>query len=571
MNKSNQALADVVGNLEAIAVSHRQEALLKTGALQNAILHSANFSIIATDEKGIIQIFNVGAERMLGYAAAEVVNKINPSDIHDPDEVIARAEALSAEFATAIKPGFGALAFKASRGIEDIYELTYICKDGSRFPAIVSITALRDDHGTILGYLLIGSNNTVRKRVDDELVSAKAAAEKASLAKSEFLVQLSYELRTPLNVILGFAQLMESGFPAQPPSQKQNLEQILLAGRYLLELTNQIFDLAEIESGKAPLLREPVSLGEVMLECQGLAQAQAKKRRVTITFPQFEIPCFVKGDRTKVKQVLLSLLFNAIKYNKPGGAVAVGCTLSPNVPDSIRISVRDTGKGLLPEQLVQLFQPFNRLGQEAGEEEGTGLGLVVSKQLVEVMGGSIGADSTVGVGSVFWIELVMAAAPPLIVSKPESPRPVLPPVQGALPLRTVLYIEDNSANLELIKQLIARRPDLHLRCAPDGERGIASARIHQPEVILMDINLPGMSGIEAMKILRDDLAMAHIPIIALSANAMPHDVKKGMEAGFFNYVTKPIDVKQFMVALDAALSFSQMVSAATPLDADKEA
>ena len=566
MNKSNQALADVVGNLEAIAVSHRQDALLKTGALQNAILHNANFSIIATDEKGIIQIFNVGAERMLGYAGAEVVNKINQSDIHDPDEVIARAEALSAEFATAIKPGFGALAFKASRGIEDIDELTFICKDGSRFPAIVSITALRDDHGTILGYLLIGSNNTVRKRANDELVSAKAAAEKASLAKSEFLVQLSYELRTPLNVILGFAQLMESGFPAQSPSQKQNLDQILLAGRYLLELTNQIFNLAVIESGKAPLLQEPVSLDEVMLECQSLAQAQAKKRRVTITFPQFEIPCFVKGDRTKVKQVLLNLLLNAIKYNKPGGAVAVGCTLSPNVPDSIRISVRDTGKGLLPEQLVQLFQPFNRLGQEAGEEEGTGLGLVVSKQLVEVMGGSIGADSTVGVGSVFWIELVMAAAPPLIVSKPESPRPVLPQVQGVMPLRTVLYIEDNSANLELIKQLIARRPDLHLRCAPDGERGIASARIHQPEVILMDINLPGMSGTEAMKILREDLAMAHIPIIALSANAMPHDVKKGMEAGFFNYVTKPIDVKQFMVALDAALSFSQTVSITNPSD-----
>ena len=235
-------------------------------------------------------------------------------------------------------------------------------------------------------------------------------------------------------------------------------------------------------------------MGEVLLKCQALVQAQAKKRRVTITFPQFEIPCFVKGDRTKVKQVLLSLLINAIKYNKPGGAVAVGCTLSPNVPDSIRISVRDTGKGLLPEQLVQLFQPFNRLGQEAGEEEGTGLGLVVSKQLVEVMGGSIGADSTVGVGSVFWIELVMAAAPPLIVSKPESPRPVLPQVQGVMPLRTVLYIEDNSANLELIKQLIARRPDLHLRCATDGETGIASARLHQPDVIVMDINLPGMSG-----------------------------------------------------------------------------
>src|SRR6185503_1995661 len=175
----------------------RQQALLKAGALQNAILTSANFSIIATDENGIIQLFNVGAERMLGYTAAEVVNKINPSDIHDPEEVSARAAALSVELATPITPGFEALAFKASRGIEDIYELTYICKDGSRFPAIVSITALRDDFDGIIGYLLIGTDNSARKRVESELNEAMALAENANRAKTDFLAGMSHELRTP--------------------------------------------------------------------------------------------------------------------------------------------------------------------------------------------------------------------------------------------------------------------------------------------------------------------------------------------------------------------------------------
>jgi signal transduction histidine kinase len=184
-------------------------ALLKTGALQNAILNSANFAIIATDESGIIQLFNVGAERMLGYLAAEVINKIRPSDIHDLQEVMARAETLSIELHTPIAPGFEALAFKASRGIEDIYELTYICKDGSRFPAIVSITALRDDYEDIIGYLLIGSDNSVRKRVELELNAAMAAAEQANRAKTDFLSSMSHELRTPLNAVLGFAQIME--------------------------------------------------------------------------------------------------------------------------------------------------------------------------------------------------------------------------------------------------------------------------------------------------------------------------------------------------------------------------
>ena len=551
-------LAEDAGKAEGGTDLRRKQALLKSGALQYAILTSANFSIIATDEKGIIQLFNVGAERMLGYTAAEVVDRISPSDIHDPQEVMARAQALSVEFATPIAPGFEALAYKASRGIEDVYELTYICKDGKRFPALVSITPLRDAYGEIIGYLLIGSDNSVRKRVEAELNAAMAAAEQANRAKSDFLSGMSHELRTPLNAILGFAQLIESGSPSPTPSQKRNLDQILKGGWYLLELINEILDLSLIESGKVSLSRESVSLVEVMLECRALVEPQALKRGIGMTFPRFETPYFVKADRTRVKQILINLLFNAVKYNKPGGAVSVECSLSSE--DRIRISVRDTGAGLAPEQLGQLFQPFNRLGKEAGAEEGTGIGLVVTKRLVELMGGAIGVDSTIGVGSVFWIELSLARAPQLAVQEAVGAAPVELRVPDGTPRRTLLYVEDNPANLELVEQLVARRPDLRLLGAADGSLGIEFARAYQPEVILMDINLPGISGIEAMKVLRADLATAHIPIIALSANAVPRDIKRGLEAGFFSYLTKPIKVNEFMEALDVALKFSRTES-----------
>jgi PAS domain S-box-containing protein len=551
--------ADEAGRAAGITEVRRQEALLKTGALQTAILTSANFSIIATDEKGIIQLFNVGAERMLGYQAAEVVNKINPSDIHDPQEVTARAQALSMELATTITPGFEALAFKASRGIEDIYELTYICKDGSRFPAIVSITALRDDYGDIIGYLLIGTDNSVRKQVESELKNAMAVAERANLAKSDFLSSMSHELRTPLSAILGFAQLIESGSPQPTPSQKRSIDQILQAGWYLLELINEILDLALIESGKLSLSLEPISLAEVMHECQDMIEPQAKKRGISVAFPRFEISYFVKADRTRVKQVLINLLSNAIKYNKVGGTVVVDCIAS--APGRIRICVEDTGEGLTPEKLTQLFQPFNRLGQEANFEEGTGIGLVVCKRLIEWMGGVIGVESTVGKGSVFWIEMNLTAAPQAAAHGAEATDVAPVQVQADAQVRTLLYVEDNPANLMLVEDLIARRPDIRLLSAKDGTRGIEIARASRPDVILMDINLPGISGIRALKILAEDPATAHIPVVALSANAMPHDIERGLEAGFFNYLTKPIKVIQFMDALDVALKFSKTAAA----------
>ena len=256
--------------------------------------------------------------------------------------------------------------------------------------------------------------------------------------------------------------------------------------------------------------------------------------------------------------MLINLLFNAVKYNTRGGSVTVKCNLSP--PDRIRISVQDTGAGLAPEQLAQLFQPFNRLGKETGAEEGTGIGLVMTKRLVELMGGTIGAESTVGQGSVFWVEWQLSAAPQPVIHEAGRPALERPLVPADMPLRTVLYVEDNPANLQLVEQLIARRPDLRFLSAGDGKLGIELARAHLPQVILMDINLPGISGIDAMKILRANPATAHIPIVAVSANAIPRDIANGLEAGFFNYITKPIRVAEFMDALDVALIFAQTAS-----------
>jgi PAS domain S-box-containing protein len=678
---------------EGVTEVRRKEALLKTGALQDAIFNSANFSSIATDEKGVIQLFNVGAERMLGYTAAEVLNKITPAEISDPQEVIARAAALSAELGTKITPGFEALVFKASREIEDIYELTYIRKDGSRFPAVVSVTALRDDHEAIIGYLLIGTDNTARKRVEEEqkkldqrlrdqqfytrsliesnidalmttdprgiitdvnkqmealtgctrdeligapcknyftdperaeaaiklvlsekkvsdyeltacardgkktdvsynattfydrdrtlqgvfaaardvtdrkrsqqalletnveLETAKSAAEKANLAKSDFLSSMSHELRSPLNAILGFAQLMESAAPEPSESQKESIAQILRAGWHLLDLINQVLDLAVIESGKVSMSLEPVSVAEVMSECQAMMEPEAQQRGVTMTFPRVDSATFVSADRTRLKQIVINLISNAIKYNKPQGTVVIDCTT--NDPERTRISVSDTGAGLSPAKLAQLFQPFNRLGQEAGGVAGTGIGLVVTKRLTELMEGALGVESIAGEGSVFWCDLPSSSVPRVAVDHPEVAAPPEAAASTAGRMRTVLYVEDNPANMKLVEQLVARRSDIRLLTAVNGTLGVEAARTSQPTVILMDINLPGMSGVDAFRLLREDPTTAHIPVVALSANAMLRDIQATLDAGFFRYLTKPIKVKEFMDTLNAAFTLAE--------------
>jgi signal transduction histidine kinase/ActR/RegA family two-component response regulator len=552
---SDRTVAPAAATANGNAEESPQHALAKAGALQTAILTSATFSIIATDERGIIQLFNASAEHLLGYTAAEVCNRVSPSDLHDPQEVMARAKALSAEFGTTIAPGFEALAYKASRAIDDIYELTYVCRDGTRLPALVSITALRNDYHDIIGYLLIGTDISARKRVEAKLNDAMAAADKANLAKSNFLSGMSHELRTPLNAILGFAQLLESGDPAPTPSQKRNIDQILKAGWYLLELINEILDLALIESGKLTLSAESVALAQIMSECRALIESQAQMRGISMTFPKFKTAYFIKADRTRMKQILINLLFNAIKYNKPGGAVEV--EIKPAGRHSIRICVRDTGEGLSPAQLTQLFQPFNRLGKEASAVEGTGIGLVMTKRLIEMMGGAIGVSSTVGIGTEFWVEIGLTGAPQITGHDLDQAATPYSDIPDGAPIRTILYVEDNPANLELVEQIVARRSDLRLLSAADGEIGLEYARAYLPTLILMDINLPGISGIDAMNALKADPATAHIPIIALSANAVPRDIDKAIEAGFSDYLTKPINVARFMTVLDGALASAQ--------------
>lgn len=304
-------------------------------------------------------------------------------------------------------------------------------------------------------------------------------------------------------------------------------------------------------------------MAEVMLECQSMVENQAQQRDIRMSYPDFDEHCFVLGDHTRVKQVVINLLTNAIKYNTSKGAVVMD--YEEIKPGRIRVSIKDTGKGLTPEQITQLFQAFNRLGQEGAGEEGTGIGLVVAKRLIELMGGAIGVDSTIGAGSVFWFELNTVAEPRFL----GEGSVVMDLAQGPLArrsrLHTLLYIEDNPANLKLVEQILTRQPDIHLLTAENGARGIELAHEAKPDLILMDINLPDISGFDALKILRSDPATAHILVMALSANAMPMDIEKALRNGFFRYVTKPIKIKEFLTALDDALEMVDQEKQSGPL------
>ncbi|HYD61062.1 MAG TPA: ATP-binding protein [Noviherbaspirillum sp.] len=401
---------------------------------------------------------------------------------------------------------------------------------------------------------------------NQELARATAAAEKANQAKSAFLSSMSHELRTPLNAILGFAQLLVSdNLPSTPEQKKEFAEYILKAGQHLLVLINEVLDLAKVESGTLTLSLEPVGLSELMAECEEMIGPLAEKRNIRMILPQ-HTALHVVADRTRLKQVLLNLLSNAIKYNREGGSIIVAC--SENAPGRGRITVQDTGVGLSPAQLSQLFQPFNRLGQEGKTEDGTGIGLVVTKRLVELMGGEIGVTSTVGIGSVFWIELKLAEGISHIERGETGKIGAAArnePAGDARP--SLLYVEDNPANLKLIQEIIALRTDLSLLTAADGHLGFELARVHRPQVILMDINLPGMSGNDVLLKLRTDPQTAHIPVIALTANAMPRDIEKGLALGFFRYLTKPINIGELLEALDSAL---KEVSAERPRSANED-
>ena len=674
MAESKDAATRIGVSAEAHDVSLRKQAeevLLKAGALQKAIFNSANFSSIATDAKGVIQIFNVGAERMLGYTAAEVMNKITPADISDPEEVIARAKALSAELGTPITPGFEALVFKASRGIEDIYELTYIRQDGSRFPAVVSVTALRDAQDAIIGYLLIGTDNTARKLVEaeqkkldqrlrdqqfytrsliesnidalmttdpsgiitdvnkqmealtgctrDELIGApfksyftdperaeagiklvlsekkvtdyeltacardgkqtvvsynattfydrgrtlqgvfaaardvterkrfeaelqqaKAVAESASQSKSDFLASMSHEIRTPMNAIIGIADLLAK--TALSPEQNKYVQIFRRAGDNLLHLINDILDLSKVEASQLELERTGFSLHDLLEKVTEMVAVRAHDKGLSLVCEIApNMPTDLIGDPTRLRQVLLNLLGNAIKFTEFGEvALRVTPDGDSSVMGTLRFTISDTGVGIPSEKLDAVFERFTQADSSTTRRfGGSGLGLTISKRLVELMGGRIWVASVVGKGSVF------SFAVPLEIWAGATRRAAMPVGTGPappLPALHILLVEDSPDNRTITVAYLQDTP-YRVDIAENGAIACEKFAAGDYDMVLMDRQMPVMDGLTATRAIRKWEQANHrlpTPIIALTAAALKGDREKCIAAGCTAFLTKPI-------------------------------
>ena len=573
---------------EGLVELQRQRDLLKTGALQDAILESASYFCIATDEQGVIQIFNVGAERMLGHAPADVMNKITPADISDPVEVIARAQALSLELGTAITPGFEALVFKATRGIEDIYELTYIRKDGSRLPAMVSVTALRDEQDRIIGYLLIGTDNTARRHIEAErqkldqalqatnveLEAARFAAERANLAKSAFLAAMSHEIRTPMNGVIGMIDVLE-----QSPLQPAQIEIVRIArdsAYALLSIIDDVLDFSKIEAGQFQVDSEAMDVAAVMHGvCDTLEPVAAKKGVRLTQSTDAQVPAHLVGDATRLRQVLINLVGNAIKFSgaRAGGQVAVQARLMTSSDTEVRLAfeVVDNGIGMAPATLTRLFVPFTQ-GDDSTTRRfgGTGLGLSISHGLVELMGGVIEVTSALGEGSTFTVHLPLARrSAPLGGSAAVAPwrtesgadERALPPKLaapsapaaewgGGLQRGLILVAEDNEINQKvLLRQLALLGCTAQVAC--NGLEALAFWRRGDYALLLTDLHMPQLDGYElATAIRQGEGSGQRMPIVALTANALKGERKRCCDLGMDDYMTKPVQLANLKAMLD---------------------
>ncbi len=409
------------------------------------------------------------------------------------------------------------------------------------------ITALKS-HEEALQRLNEDLESRVQHRTQ-ELAAAKAEAERASAAKTDFLSRMSHELRTPMNAIIGFSQLLE--LSSLPDEDAEHVEEIMRAGRHLLDLINEVLDLATVESGRIELAAESVSLGTLVDECVALMKPAAQQSDLRL-HSHVEPSCRpVSADRGRLKQVLLNLLSNAVKYNRRGGRVTVDCDCSTE--GICEIGISDTGPGLTPQQIERLFQPFERLDAARGAVQGTGIGLSVSKRLVELMGGEIGVHSDAGQGCRFWLRL--PALTGAADETPPAPQPGNPPPAGTGDrdaLIPVLYIEDNLPNQRLMRRILGLRGDIALVCGDDGRSAVALARQVRPALILLDIQLPGLDGYELLAQLRAE--GVGVPVVAVSANAMPSDLERGRAAGFADYLTKPLDVQRVLDVMESLLA-----------------
>jgi signal transduction histidine kinase/ActR/RegA family two-component response regulator len=415
----------------------------------------------------------------------------------------------------------------------------------------VSATPIRDESGEIRGIVGVFNDVTERRKTENALKHAKEDAERANRAKSEFLSRMSHELRTPLNAILGFAQLLEMGRLSE--RHQDSVEQILKAGRHLLELINEVLDVARIESGRLSISIERVAPLEAVQETVTLVESQASKEKIQLYIeagPAWR--SHILTDRQRFKQIILNLISNAVKYNRRGGSVSI----SAEARDThLRLSVTDNGPGIAKEKLALLFSPFERLGAERGAVEGTGIGLALSKGLVEAMSGRIGVDSELGNGTTFWIELPIAEG--------NSPKDSAAPKADLERLNTsvvadgqtvvVLYIEDNESNFHLIERTLADRTDIRLVAGKLGASAVPLAEETRPHLILLDMHLPDMEGHQVLENLRNNPQTAKIPVVVVSADVTPRQMERMLDAGAAAYLTKPLDIQKLLDAVDGAM------------------
>ncbi|MDP2828910.1 MAG: PAS domain S-box protein [Sulfuricellaceae bacterium] len=476
---------------------------------------------------------------LLGYQPEEVLGK-SLFDLMPPEEI----ERLASEFGHIVenRQPFSGL-------INQNYH-----KDGSIVVLESSGVPIYNVNGEFAGYRGIDRDVSERFEREASLRAAKEVAEQANQAKSIFLSSMSHELRTPMNAILGFAQLLKMQ-NSMTEDQGENVEEILKAGRHLLALINEVLDLSKIEAGHLDLFLEQVSCCEITRESLNLVRSIAERHGIQLLEENvMHCPVMFQTDRTRMRQIVINLLTNAIKYNRPGGTVTL--RLVPGQDGCARIVVTDTGLGLTPEQQSELFQPFQRLNAAQSGIEGNGIGLAISKQLIEAMGGRIGVDSMLGVGSTFWVELPCMETPADMAWTSMATGfggKDIPEASASEPRATILYIEDNPANARLMEQIIALQPSWKLVCVHTPELGLEWALGNIPDLILLDINLPGMNGFQVLKRLQAMPTIASIPVMAVTANAMPRDIERGLAAGFREYLTKPLDLSRFMSCLVATL------------------
>ena len=495
-----------------------------------AVVAASGDAIVSTGLDGTIRSWNPAAAAIYGRPVAEAVGQ--PFSIVVPAD---RAEQAAG------------LLGRVAEGERVSLETRHLGRDGDTFSVSLTAAPLRSTEDEVLGMSVVARDVTERKQAERALRAAKEEADRANTAKSEYLSRMSHELRTPLNAILGFAQLLELEDLAD--EQRENLHFILTAARHLLALINEVLDIAAIEAGRLPLSLEPVPVADVAAEAVSLIRPLADQHQVLLVSPPVSCQVHVLGDRQRLKQILLNLLSNAVKYNRPGGRVELACAPAEGT-ERLRVEVRDTGRGIAPEAMDQLFVPFERLGSEQTGIEGAGLGLPLSRRLAEAMGGTLEVATTVGQGSRFWVELPAAEGPVQRAERQQELDPAAPPASEPDEAMTVLYIEDNLSNLQLVERVLSRRPGVRLISAMRPQLGLELAAEHDPDLILLDLHLPDMPGQEVFRRLQAEPRTAHVPVVVLSADARPSLIEDLLAQGVRAFLTKPLDVKELLELLD---------------------